>query len=77
VNDDKFKEAMDVAVQITAMTNKFVAIDCSYMSHGAIDKATLNYRYNVEDRLTGTAHTIHEVAAILTDHLNDLIRYKV
>ena len=74
MNDEQFKEAMDLAVQITAIKKKFVSVNCSYMSYGSVDTVKLEYRYNVEDSISGTTHTIGELVAILTEHLNDLLR---
>ena len=77
MNDEQFKEAMDLAVQITAMKNKFVSVSCDYMSYSSVDTVKLEYRYYVEDSISGNTHTIHELVAILTEHLNDLVRCKV
>ena len=77
MNDEKFKEAMDLAVQITAMKKKFVSVNCGYMSYSSVNQVSLEYRYHVEDSISGKTHTIDELVAILKEHLNDLIRYKV
>ena len=80
MQDEKFKEAMDLAVQITAMKNKFVSVSCDYMSYSAVNQVKvvkLEYRYHVEDSISGHTHTIGELVAILTAHLNDLERWKV
>ena len=77
MNDEQFKEAMDLAVQITAMKNKFVSVSCDYMSYSSVDTVKLAYRYHVEDSISGNTHTINELVAILTEYLNDLVRWKV